>query len=434
MLQNVGYLTSNGHVHELYSQVGGGTWSHIDLTQAAAAPDGVANVLTSWADLKNQHVGFMTAIGTIGALSSPIGGGVWTYIDLIQAAHAPIPGPATLTSWADPHYQHVIYETGDRHLHELFSPSTGGTWTTGDLTTATRAPLADERSRLTSWWDKIYQHVVYFASGHVQELHYPIGGGTWATADLTAATGAPAVQTGGPLNSWADPKFQHVICLGDGRVQHLYFPIGGGAWVYEDLTAASGVAMLGVGALTAWAGPSFQHVIAVDSAGHVHDLSSPIGGGAWTHSDLTTAAAAPLAWAQTPLTSWADQNFQHVIYQSSGDGHLHELYSAPGGGAWAHSDLTTAAAAPSAAPSSITSWAPPTPIGNLSVTVTPTPAPGVQQNYVFTITDTANGSAVPGAVVTLINGPADGGGEQTSDAKGQASFPGVTLIDVLKLD
>jgi hypothetical protein len=432
MLQNVGYLTSDGHVHELYSQVGGGGWNHIDLTQAAAAPNGVESVLTSWADPKNQHVGFMTAIGTIGGLSSPIGGGTWTYTDLIQAANAPVPGNTFLTSWSDPNYQHLVYESSDRHLHELFSPSSGGTWATGDLTAATGAPLADEDSPLTSWWDKKYQHVVYFASGHVQELYFPIGGGTWATGDLTAATGAPAVQTGGPLASWADPLFQHVICLGDARVQHLYFPIGGGAWVFEDLTAASNVALLGVEALTAWTDPGFQHVIAATADGHVHELSSPVGGGAWAHNDLTTAAGAPLA-QRTSLTSWADQSFQHVIYKTI-DGHVHELYSAPGGGAWAHNDLTTAAAAPPAGPGSITSWAPPTPIGSLSVTVTPAPVPGVQENYVFSITDTADGSPVPGAVVTLINGPEGGGGEQTSDAKGQASFPGVTLIDVLKLD
>ncbi len=93
-------------------------------------------------------------------------------------------------------YQHVVYQSGDGHLRELFYPlgGTGNVWQTTDLTAATGARTANYYCPLTSWADPYNQHVAYeTADGHVHELYYPIGGTgpLWQTTDLTAATGAP---------------------------------------------------------------------------------------------------------------------------------------------------------------------------------------------------------------------------------------------------
>jgi hypothetical protein len=113
---------------------------------------------------------------------------------------------SALTSWADPNFQHVIYLTGDGHVHELYFPIGGSSWAVNDLTQDTGAPSAVAGSALTSWADPNFQHVIYLtADGHVHELYFPIGGGFWATGDLVSITNSPPTVAGGALTSWADP-------------------------------------------------------------------------------------------------------------------------------------------------------------------------------------------------------------------------------------
>jgi hypothetical protein len=132
-------------------------------------------------------------------------------------------------------FQHVIYLTGDGHVNELYFPIGGGSWVHNDLTSDTGAPPAVAHSALASWAHRNFQHVVFLtADGHVDELYFPISGGSWALNDLSADTGALPVDRHA-LTSWADPNFQHVIFLTvDGHVHELYFPIGGGSWALND--------------------------------------------------------------------------------------------------------------------------------------------------------------------------------------------------------
>ncbi len=113
-----------------------------------------------------------------------------------------------MTSWADAYNQHVVYQSIDGHVHELYY-SIGGTgplWQTTDLTADTGAPrAAGGSSEITSWADVHNQHVVYQTiDGHVHELYYPMGGtgSLWKTTDLSTPTGAPPSLGTGALTSW----------------------------------------------------------------------------------------------------------------------------------------------------------------------------------------------------------------------------------------
>ena len=158
---------------------------------------------------------------------------------------------------------------------------TGPTWGDNDLTAVTSAPAAAAGSALTSWADAHYEHVIFIsADQHVHELYYPLAGGNWGNNDLTAVTSAPAAAAGSALTSWAGTAYQHVIFLsGEGvatagqHVYELYYPLAGGNWGIKDLTAVIGTpAAVAGSALTSWANPGFQHVIFVSANQHVHEL------------------------------------------------------------------------------------------------------------------------------------------------------------------
>ena len=95
----------------------------------------------------------------------------------------------------------------------------------------------------------------------------------WTNNDLTAVAGGPPAVAGSALTSWADSRYQHVICLSaDQHVHELYYPLAGGSWANNDLGA---VAVAG-SALTSWADSRYQHVIYLSADQHVHELYYPI--------------------------------------------------------------------------------------------------------------------------------------------------------------
>jgi len=78
-------------------------------------------------------------------------------------------------------------------------------------------------------------------------------------------------------------------------------------------------------ALTSWADPEYQHVIFVSADQHVHELFYPLAGGAWVVYDLTAVAGSPATVGGSALTGWADP----VVFLSP-DQHVHELHYAIG--------------------------------------------------------------------------------------------------------
>jgi hypothetical protein len=338
-------------------------WADNDLTTATASPAAVpGSALTSWANVGYQHVIFVSPDQHVRELYYSDAGGGWGGTDVTAAAGAPVAvSGSALTSWADPGYQHVAFVSPDQHVRELYYPLAGGGWACADLTAATGAPVAVSGSALTSWADPGYQHVVFVsADQHVRELYYPLAGGVWANADLTAATGAPPA-VAAALTSWADAHYQHVVFVSaDQHVHELFYPLAGGVWAANDLTALTGSAPTAPGsALTSWADPAYQHIVFMSADQHVHELFYPLAGGGWAANDLTALTGSPPITPGSALTSWADPEYQHIIFVSA-DQHVHELFYPLAGGGWASTDLTAQAGAPATVDrTALTSWADP---------------------------------------------------------------------------
>ena len=74
---------------------------------------------------------------------------------------------------------------------------------------------------------------------------------------------------------------------------------------------------------------------------------------------------------------------------------------------------------------------PPPPPGNLLVSVAPTPVRKTRENYVFTVTNEADGTPVQKALITVTNGPRLRTTTETTDTNGQATFTGLALSDIV---
>jgi hypothetical protein len=268
----------------------------------------------------------------------------WHTEDLTAATGAPPAGAGDLAGYvlAAQGTQHVVYEAGsDHHIEELWSDSTG--WHTEDLTAATGAPpLVDDGPLMAYAFEaQGTQHVFYEGPSdrHIHELWSDSTG--WHTDDVTAAT-AGAVQVGGPLAGYVDATqgTQHVVYVGlsDKHIHDLWWDTTGRHT--DDLTAATGAPTFGDGlAAYAFAAQGTQHVIYGDDnyPSHLHELwSDPTG---WHTDDLTAATGAPpgggacrnygAPCAGLPGYVFQAQGTQHVIYVSYLDGHIHELWWGP---------------------------------------------------------------------------------------------------------
>jgi len=343
--QHVAYIGADGHLHGLSSAAGLGPWTATDLTASTAEVPVAWGSLTSWVDKTYEHVVCADASGHLHEFYRVPGTTAWGHGDITTAAGAPAAAPGALTSWIDSTYQHVVCTSADGHIHELYFTLGPGPWQSGDLTTAASAPLALPGA-LTSWVDSVYQHVVFIsADGHIHELYFKLGAGPWLVNDLTATLSAPAAIPGA-LTSWVD-SYQHIAYISaDGHVHELRYKLGTGPWTAADATASASAPPAVSTALTSWTEKIYEHVVYISAGGQVQELYSPPGAASWGNTNLTQAASAPPAvGSASALTSWVDPVNQHVVYLA-GDRHVHELHYALGAGPWLTSDLTASTGSP----------------------------------------------------------------------------------------
>jgi predicted NUDIX family NTP pyrophosphohydrolase len=81
--------------------------------------------------------------------------------------------------------------------------------------------------------------------------------------------------------------------------------------------------------------------------GDIHELSVVLGGGGWSHADLTALAGAPSADFEYVGFAFEAQRSKQVAYRTA-DGDIHELSVILGGSGWSHADLSSLTGAPPA--------------------------------------------------------------------------------------
>ena len=135
--QDVFYVGTDQHIHQLFSNPGV-TWYTADLTAAASAtPAASGTGLSAFADLSagNQDVFYVGTDQHVHQLFSDPGV-AWYPEDLTSIAGAvPATSGTGLSAFADPTYgnQDVFYVGTDQHVHQFFS-NPGVTWYVGDVT------------------------------------------------------------------------------------------------------------------------------------------------------------------------------------------------------------------------------------------------------------------------------------------------------------
>jgi hypothetical protein len=347
-------------------------WTHGDLTTPTHAPAA-----------SDQVIGFTTSLLGQGRLARVIyvglddnhvhelslsGGDRWEHTDLTAEAAAPPASGGTLVGYSTdlggqgPVARVVYYGADDNNVHELSSSGGAAGWRHTDLTTEAQAPEAN--GTLAAYTTDLrgqgpVARVVHlgFDDSHVHELRL-LSGGRWTHTDLSAEANAPGA-AGGTLTGYSTDlgrqgPVARVVYVGDddNHVQELSLS-SGRPWRCSDLTAASGAPpafVLPAGFTTnlGGRGPVARVVYWNSDDLGIHELSL-VGGGHWTHGNLTPQAHAPAAREGRPLgytTSLAGQGpVARVVYVGADDNHVQEL-SLAGGGRWRHTDLTDAADAP----------------------------------------------------------------------------------------
>jgi hypothetical protein len=197
--KQVAYITSNGHIREVYFQLGGvlGKWAQADLTAIANGPTIDSHRLENnacrfegygWDRWKQVALQVDDDIRfdayTIGEFyAGPID---WSYADLSSAAGLDLDPCifSTAYGWeAEGSKQVVCKDRRDAHVFELYT--LGGPWQAVDLTELTGAPTPISSQVLGYSWEagKSKQVVYTTRDGHIQELSVGLDG-KWQYKDL----------------------------------------------------------------------------------------------------------------------------------------------------------------------------------------------------------------------------------------------------------
>ncbi len=320
------------HIHELWWD--GISWHHHDLTAATGGPKG-AFLWTAYGFTSQgtQHVFFSALVSgeddfRIHELWCDSNG--WHHHDLTAATGAPLVR-TTLTGYvfAAQATQHLIFTGMDNHVHELWWDSGG--WHHHDLTTATGAPLPQITSASIAAYAfeaQATQHVMYNTDDqHVHELWQDNHG--WHHTDLTAATGAPLAYSVGTGYGLGQGEQRVFYAGNDNHIHQLSWDSNG--WHHHDLTAAAGApsinVLYSVPHAYVFGAQGLQHVLYLrnDLDGHIQELWQDEAG--WHHTDLTAATGAPLAGLDSTPNGYASSanSSQHALYTTA-DQHVIELY------------------------------------------------------------------------------------------------------------
>jgi hypothetical protein len=369
--KQVAYIATDGDIHELYFQVGGG-WAEADLTQLArnvgfAAPQprpGSPLAGYSWEIGSTKQVAYIAADGHIHELYVQVGGG-WAEADLTALGLGPNvadDSPLAGYSWGFVGPKQVAYIGVDRHIHQLQVDS--GSWQDVDLTRLfiddPNLPAPTVGSPLVGYGfnaDSSSRHVWYIGDDGDIIQFYQVYGGSWQFGLGLYACNPPCARpaVGSPLVGYdfAEGPSQQVVYMPDNaHIYELYARRLHG-WQLADLTRLAFGPLPPVESLPAVGSPlagygggwpflthiNSKQVDYIGANGHVYELYVDLGS-SWTPTDLTNLTIDAPTPDGTVLAGyyWGAGNSKQVVYTTA-DGHIHELYRV-GGNPWAHLDLT----------------------------------------------------------------------------------------------
>jgi hypothetical protein len=218
---------------------------------------------------------------------------------------------------------HVIYRTGDGHLHELNWTGQAPVQYGGNLTWTISAPRA--AGEPSAFVNGSNTNIVVYRGVNQRIMSVYWSDGPSGLDDLSGFAGTAAA-VGDPFAYYTPhDNVQQIVYLGaDGHIWELYWqgdaPVTG--W---DLSAlAGGPRPVGTPAAYYDPGTHTKHVIYRSANRRLNELWWAPGGGTPQHVDITAAYSAPAA-ADRPI-AYATQNptTQHVVYRAT-DNRIYEV-------------------------------------------------------------------------------------------------------------
>jgi hypothetical protein len=322
LTQHVDYRSSDGHVRELWWNATEG-WHAADLSAITSAPAASGKTASYAFDAQSsQHVVYRAANGHLEEMWwDPAGG--WHKGDLTAAAHGPLVASDPNAYVFDAQgTQHVIFRSGDGHIHELWWNAAEG-WHNSNLSALTHAPAAAGVPTGYVFAAQSSQHVIYRGhNGHIHELWWATASG-WHVSDLTALTGAPVAESDPAAYVFDAQASQHLLFRsGDGHIHELWWS-GATGWRHGDLTAITGAPSAeGKPAGYVLDADSTQHVAYRGADGQIHALSWDATDG-WQTDAL--GVAAPTAAGDPATYVFESQSSEHILYRDT-SGHIIELW------------------------------------------------------------------------------------------------------------
>jgi hypothetical protein len=342
------YATGDNHIHEMTCGPDE-VWRDADITRVAGGPELETPILAAyaWPNGQTQQVAYVSRMSN-GHVHELVmrEGYPWNYVDLMaQPTGASAADGMTLVgySWKAGGTQQVVYTGIDAHVHEL-EAGVVGLWRHTDVTGVTDAPLAEGGALAGYAWEgQKTKHIVYVSGdGHVHELVRGVQG-PWRHTDLTQRPGVPLAEGAALAGyAWETGGTQQIVYTGNnGNLYELVADLDN-RWRYTDLTQVTSAPLVSGSALRgyAWETGGIKQVIYVGSDHHVHELMMDASG-SWKHTDLTNLIGVPDAGDDVILGyEWTAQFAKCVFYLDTQENpHIHMLMLRHSS-SWRHADLT----------------------------------------------------------------------------------------------
>jgi len=236
-------------------------------------------------------------------------------------------------------------DSSNDHLQETYLSAMGKPWATQDLSAnyGTPAMMADT-TPVTVVHDGYTSVYTIDANGDLQETYLPAIGDSWSTQDLSANYGTPASKVT-PTAVFHDGYTSvYTVAASNGDLWETYLPSAGfpgDAWVAQNLTANYGTpAVDSVTSPVALVHDGFTSVYTVDSGSDdLQETYLPYMGDAWSTQNLSANYGAPAVDSLMSPTAIVHDGYTSV-YTVDTNGDLQETYLPAIGDSWSTQNLS----------------------------------------------------------------------------------------------
>lgn len=344
------YIDSNQNVDEL--RFNGSSWTLTNLMTATSATSAATESrLTAhlWSNSDNVwYVGTDSHIHELAYYGSPAS---WHTADVTSLASGPdADADSPLTSHVNGSSDNVFYVAAQGDIHEL--SFNGSTWTDTDITYASGAPQptvtgADNLTGVVNgFYD--YEDTFFVANGDINVITLTESNSTWSTYDINSTSGGYPPYSGGVLTSHmyrTNEEVYYIETYGD--LASLVRYAGTTNWDTLDVTANDSGSLApgsGTSPVTGYQNGNYDDIYFVDSSPGVYlDWYNT---SQWLYTNVTSAASGSAPDSSRGMVGhmWENTTPEVHCFLSNGDVYEYAYYS----NAWHGTDLSSIVSAPAA--------------------------------------------------------------------------------------